>query len=127
MTSRRIASDLKARWIGAVIGEMLSKPQRSAAYFGDDAIEPRRWGQRILDERKVDSVRQHAFGENGALLIVYLPVAAVDKGQGRRHGIGGEKQIEPFARAVAVGRVEMPRALAPDRGPTPAPAAGAWC
>ena len=49
---------------------MLSKPLRSAAYLGDDAIEPRRRGQRILDEREVDSVRQHAFGEKGGAFLV---------------------------------------------------------
>src|SRR5439155_16390820 len=60
--------------------------------------------------------------KGGAFLVVHLPVAAVDEGQGRRLRIGGEKQVEPFTRAVAVGEVEMPGALAPHSGAARRPA-----
>ena len=63
MPPRRMARNIKARGVGAVIAEMLGKPQRGAAHLGDDAIELYRRRQRILNEREVDIVRQHAFGK----------------------------------------------------------------
>ena len=48
--------------------------------------------------------------------IAYLPVAAVDERQRRRVGIGGEKQIEPLARSLAVSKVETSGVFAPHPG-----------
>src|SRR6516164_10155520 len=89
--------------IGPVIGEMFGQPPPGAAYLGNDAIEPGRRSQRVFDNCEIDPERQQALGEKGeTLLVVHLPVAAVDKRKRRRFRIGGEKQIEPLARSLTV-------------------------
>src|SRR6516165_3767749 len=103
--------------IGAVIGEMFGQPPPGAAYLGNDAIEPGRRSQRVFDDREIDPERQQAVGEKGeTLLVVHLPVAAVDKRKRRRSRIGGEKQIEPLARSLTVSEVETSGVFAPHPG-----------
>jgi hypothetical protein len=59
---------------------MRGEPLYRTAHFGDDAIEPGRRSQRVFDDREIDPERQEAVGEKGeTLLVVHLPVAAVDK------------------------------------------------
>ena len=84
-----------------------------------NAIEPRRRGQRVFDDRKIDPEREECLGEEGETLlyeIVYLPIAAVDKRKRRRFRIGGEKYIEPFARSLAISEAEMTGVFAPHPG-----------
>jgi len=50
----------------AVFGEMLGEPPHRTAYLGNDAIEPRRRGQRVFDDREIDPERKQAIGEAGA-------------------------------------------------------------
>ena len=87
---------------------MFSEPPDGAAHLVDNAIEPGRRRQCVFDDRKIDPEREQCLGEEGETLlydIVYLPIAAVDKRQRRRVRIGGEKQIEPLARGVAIGKI----------------------
>jgi len=57
------------------------------------------------------------FGEKGEILfVVHLPIAAVDKRKRRRFRIGGEKQIEPLARSLAISKVETSGVFAPHPG-----------
>ena len=96
---------------------MLGEPLHRAAHLSNDAIEPRRRGQRVFDDREIDPERKQALGEEGEiLLVVHLPIAAVDKRKRGRLRIGGEKQIEPLARGIAVGKVEMAGVFAPHPG-----------
>jgi len=37
----------------------------------------------------------------------HLPIAAVDVSQGRRRGVPGKEQVEPFTRLFTIGEVEM--------------------
>src|SRR6516225_5486512 len=97
---------------------MFGQPPPGAAYLGNDAIEPGRRSQRVFDDREIDPERQQAVGEKGeTLLVVHLPVAAVDKRKRRRSRIGGEKQIEPLARSLTEGEVERPGVSAPPPAP----------
>ena len=73
--------------------------------------------QRVFDDREIDPERKQALGEEGEiLLVVHLPIAAVDKRKRRRLRIGGEKQIEPLARRIAVGEVETTGVFVPHLG-----------
>jgi hypothetical protein len=40
-----------------------------------------------------------------------FPITAVDLSQGRRRGVAGEEQVEPFTRLSAIGEAEMPAIL----------------
>jgi hypothetical protein len=65
----------------------------------------------------IDPERNQALGEEGKiLLVVHLPIPAVDKRKRGRLRIGGEKQIEPLARSIAVGKVENAGVFAPRLG-----------
>src|SRR5215469_7109377 len=69
--------------------------------------------------RKIDPEREQCRGEEGETLlyeIVYLPIAAVDERRCRRARIGSEKQIEPLARSVAIGKIKMAGNFAPHPG-----------
>jgi hypothetical protein len=71
---------------------MLGEPPHRTAYLGNDAIEPRRRGQRIFDEREIDPERKQALGEESEiLLVVHLPIAAVDNRKRGRLRIGGRR------------------------------------
>src|SRR5271166_5394521 len=108
--------DVEPGGVGAIITEMFGEPMHRAAYLGDDAVEPRRRRQRVFDDCEIDPERQQTFGEEGeTLLVVHLPIAAMNEREGGRLGISGEEQIEPLSRAVAVGKVEMTRVFAPHR------------
>src|SRR5215471_11380861 len=100
-----------------MFGEMFGQPPHRTAYLGNNAFEPRHRGKRVFDNREIDPERQQALGEEGEiLLVVHLPIAAVDK---RKRGclrIGGEKQIEPLARSLAVNEVETSVVFAPHPG-----------
>jgi hypothetical protein len=105
--------------VGAVLAEMFGEPPDGAAHLVDNAIEPRRRGQRVFDDRETDPEREQCLGEEGETLlyvIVYLPIAAVDERKRRRVGIGGEKQIEPLARGVTIGKIKMAGNFAPRPG-----------
>ena len=96
---------------------MFGQPPPGAAYLGNDAFEPGRRSQRVFDDREINPERKQALGEEGkTLLVVHLPIAAVDKRKRGRLRIGGEKQIEPLARGVAVGKVEMAGVSTPHPG-----------
>jgi hypothetical protein len=102
---------------------MLGEPPHGAAHLGNNAVEPRRGRQRVFDDREIDPKRKQALGEEGeALLIVHLPIPAVNKRKRRCFRIGGKKQIEPLARGVAVGKVEMSGVFAPHPRATCCPA-----
>jgi hypothetical protein len=80
-------------------------------------IEPRCRRQRVFDDREIDPERKQALGEEGEiLLVVHLPIAAVDKRKCGGLRIGGEKQIEPLARGLAVGKIETVGVFAPHLG-----------
>src|SRR5438270_14084300 len=96
---------------------MLGEPPHRTAYLADNAIEPRRRGQRVFDDREIDPERKQALGEEGkTLLVVHLPIAAVDKHKRGRLRIGREKQIEPLARSLAVSEVKTTSVFAPHPG-----------
>ena len=98
---------------------MFGEPPDGAAHLVDNAIEPGRRGQRVFDDRKIDPEREQCLGEEGETLlydIVYLPIAAVDKRKRGRLRIGGEKQIEPLAWGVALGKIKMAGNFAPHPG-----------
>src|SRR6516162_6053816 len=100
-----------------MFGEMFGQPLHGTAYLGNNAFEPRHRGKRVLDNREIDPERQQALGEEGEiLLVVHLPIAAVDERKRGRLWIGGEKQIEPLARSLAVSEVETSGAFAPHPG-----------
>src|SRR5215470_16001588 len=100
-----------------MFGEMFGQPPHRTAYLGNNAFEPRHRGKRVLDNREIDPERQQALGEEGEiLLVVHLPIAAVDKRKRGRLRIGGEKQIEPLARSLAVSEVETSVVFAPHPG-----------
>src|SRR6516164_6832551 len=102
-----------------MFGEMFGQPPHRTAYLGNNAFEPGRRRQRVFDDRKIDPEREQCLGEEGKTLlykIVYLPIAAVDERKRRRVRIGGEKQIEPLARGVAVSEVETSGVFAPQPG-----------
>src|SRR5215831_10338942 len=93
---------------------MFGQPPHRTAYLGYNAFEPRHRGQRVFDYREIDAKRKQALGEKAkTLLVVHLPIAAVDKRKRGRLRIGGEKQIEPLARSLAVSEVETSRVFAP--------------
>ena len=59
---------------------MFSEPSHGAAHLRNDAVEPGRRRQRVLDDGEIDPERKQALGEEGEiLLVVHLPIAAVDK------------------------------------------------
>ena len=96
---------------------MFGQPPHGAAYLRNDAVEPRRRRQRVFDDREIDPERKQTLREEGEiLLIVHLPIAAMDKPKRGRLRIGGEKQIEPLARSIAVGKVEKAGVFAPHPG-----------
>src|SRR5262252_784710 len=93
--------------VGAIFGEMFGQPPHRTAHLGNNAFEPRHRGQRVFNDREIDAERKHTLGEEGkTFLVVHLPIAAVDKRKRGRLRIGGEKQIEPLARSLAVSEVE---------------------
>src|SRR5580700_11978865 len=103
-----MSGDIEASGVGAVFVKMLREPLHRAPHLGDDAVEARGGRKRVFDQREVDPVRQDAFGEEGgAFLVVRLPIAAMDKGESWRLRVGGEKQVEPLARAITVTQIEM--------------------
>src|SRR5215472_7800242 len=100
-----------------MFGEMFGQPPHRTAYLGNNAFEPSHRGKRVFDNREIDRERQEALSEEGkTLLVVHLPIAAVDKRKRRRVRIGGEKQIEPLARSLAVSDVETSGVFAPHPG-----------
>src|SRR5215472_6550610 len=102
-----------------MFGEMFGQPPHGATHLRNDAVEPSRWRQRVFDDREIDPERKQALGEEGETLlydIVYLPITAVDERKRRRVRIGGEKQIEPLARRVAIGKIKMAGSFAPHSG-----------
>src|SRR6516164_7780161 len=102
-----------------MFGQMFGQPPHGATHLRNDAVEPSRWRQRVFDDREIDPERKQALREEGETLlydIVYLPIAAVDERKRRRVRIGGEKQIEPLARGVAVSEVETSGVFAPHPG-----------
>src|SRR5262252_2513208 len=105
--------------VSAIFAEMFGEPPDGAAHLVDNAIEPGRRGQRVFDDRKIDPEREQCLGEEGETLLydfVYLSVAAVDERQRWRVRIGGEKQIEPLAWGVAIGKIKMAGNFAPHPG-----------
>src|SRR3984893_315242 len=103
--------------VGAVLAEMFSEPPHGAAYLRNDAVEPGRWRQSVFDDRKIDPERKQTLGEEGEILFVFhLPIAAMDKHKRGRLRIGGENQIEPLARSLAVSEVETSGVFAPHPG-----------
>jgi hypothetical protein len=112
-----MSGNIQPARIGAVFAEMFSEPPYGAAHLRNDAVEPCRRCQRIFDDRKIDPERQQALGEERVtLLVAHLPIAAVDKRKRRRSRIGGEKQIEPLARGLAVSEVETSGVFVPHPG-----------
>src|SRR6516164_10231542 len=114
-----MSRDVQPVRVGAIFGEMLGQPLHRTAHLCNDVMEPRRRGQRVFDDREIDPEREQCLGEEGETLlyeIVYLPIAAVDERKRERLRIGGEKQIEPLARGVAVSEVETSGVFAPHPG-----------
>src|SRR6516164_2970156 len=102
-----------------MFGQMFGQPPHGATHLRNDAVESSRWRQRVFDDREIDPERKQALREEGETLlydIVYLPIAAVDERKRRRVRIGGEKQIEPLARRVAIGKIKMAGSFAPHPG-----------
>src|SRR6516225_245410 len=100
-----------------MFGEMFGQPPHRTAYLGNNAFEPSHRGKRVFDNREIDPERQQALSEEGkTLLVVHLPIAAVDKRKRGRLRISGEKQIEPLARSLAVSEVETSGVFAPHPG-----------
>ena len=91
---------------------MFGQPPHRTAYPGNNAFEPRYRRQRVFDDHDIDSERKQALCEKGEiLLVVHLPIPAVDKRKRWRLRIG-EKQIEPLARSLAISEVETSGVLA---------------
>ena len=120
VATRRVASDEHASRIAAQLGRAIDQPRDGGADLADDLIEARGGRQRVLDHRQVESRGQERFAkERVRLLIVHLPVAAVDVGEcGRARPPAGE-EVEAVPRPVAVAEIE--RAASPAHRIAPEP------
>ena len=96
--------NVQAGRIGVEIGEVPGEPFDRAPHFIDNPVHSRRRGQRVFDHRQIDADWAAAtLGQEGVILLVavrQLPVAAMDEGQGRGTGAGGEEQVDPLARGA---------------------------
>ena len=106
MAAGGVAGDVDAPGIGTVIAKMLMEPADGMAHLANDSVHPRFGRQSVFDDRHVETVRHRPLGQ-GAIqlfrLLGHLPIAAVDVSQGRRGGVPGEEQVEPFTRLFAIG------------------------
>ena len=99
-----------ARGVAADLLRVLDHPRHRAPDFADDLIHARRRRERVLDQRQVEAGAPHPLAEERVrLLVVHLPVAAVDVDERGRRRRARRKDVEPVARADAVAEVE-PRA-----------------
>jgi hypothetical protein len=86
---------------------MRGEPVERARDLRHDGVERGLRGERVLDQSDGEAARQRAFDEErGRLLVVGLPVAAVDEREHRRAG-GRRKEIEALARRIAIAKVRL--------------------
>lgn len=108
-----MAGDVNAPRIGTVIAKMLMEPADGVVHLAHDPIHPRFGRQGVFDDRHVETVRHGPSAKAPYISFVgrLFPITAVDLSQGRRRGVAGEEQVEPFTRLSAIGEAEMPAIL----------------
>src|SRR5262249_59128145 len=82
-------------------------PGTAGAPLADDRLGPRGGRQRVFDEDEVEACGQEPLAEESVwLLVVHLPVAAVDVDERRGAGTGAGEHVEAMARPAVVVHVE---------------------
>ena len=83
-----------------------SQPGDRRPDLGHDLAHAGLGGQRVFDQGDVDVVGEHPLGNEGLrFLLVPLPVTAVEEGQRRPALSPGVEEVQPLARAAAIGQV----------------------
>jgi hypothetical protein len=102
-----VAGHEHAGGIAAVLLGVVDRPRDRRPHLAHDRVEPGGRRQRVLDQREVEAGRQERLAEEGVgLLVVRLPVAAVDVDEGRGGGTAAREDVEPLPLAPAVAPVE---------------------
>jgi hypothetical protein len=123
MSAGRPASDEKAVAVEPEFAGAPGQHGHRLTNFLHDVGEAHVGRQRVADGGDVDCMGTRSVGHNGEhVLVVSLPVAAVDEHEQRRPGRSGGDVVEAGARPAAIGNIE-PRACAREHGgAAPAPA-----
>src|SRR5215467_15227148 len=107
MPSGRPAADEEAIAVEAEIVGALAETGERATNFPDDIGETRLRRQRIADHGDVNAMGARSRGEKGEhVLVVALPIAAVNEHEQRRLGRTRGEIIETRARATSIGNIE---------------------
>ena len=116
MPTGGVPADEHATGITPELLGVLDDPRDRFPYFGDDLVEPRRRRQRVFDHRQVEARREDALAQEGVrLLVVRLPVAAVDVDERGRRRPAAREEVQTLPRAVAVAEVDPATARFPQR------------
>jgi hypothetical protein len=93
MAARGVAGHEDAAGIAAELSRMVDHPRHPGAHLGHDLVHARGRRQRVLEQRQVEARGQERLAEEGVrLLVVELPVSAVDIGERRRPGVPQAKK-----------------------------------
>ena len=93
--------------ITAELLRVVDHPRDGRAHLRDDLVEPRRRRQRVFHEGQVEPGVEDALAQEGVrLLVVHLPVAAVDVHERRRRRHAAVEDVEALPRTRAVADVD---------------------
>jgi hypothetical protein len=113
----RPAADINVAAIEAEVPGAVGEEDQRLADLCDDVGQPRVGRERVSGNGDVDAVRARARRHKGEpLLLIALPVAAVDEHKQRRMTNPARKVVECGPRTRAVAQVETGPWLRADRG-----------
>jgi hypothetical protein len=87
---------------------VVDHPRHRRPHLGHDLVEASLGGERVLDEGEVEAGGQESLAEECVgLLVVHLPVAAVDVREGGRACLSAGKDVEPLSRRASIAEVHL--------------------
>src|SRR5262249_3619628 len=116
MASGGVPGDEHPASIAVHLRRVIDEPRHRRPDLGHDLVEPRGGRQRVLDEGEVKARGEARLAnERVGLLVIHLPVAAVDVGEDRRAGLSAGEDVESLPCLVAVTQVDLGRPRLPKR------------
>ncbi len=110
MPARGPAGDEQPPGIEAELLRVIDQIGEGKIDLRDDLGQPGFGRERIADAHHVDPVHPRSFRDEGkAVLVVALPVAAMDEHDQRRVDRARREIVEALTRATAIGNVELVR------------------
>src|SRR6266851_1785453 len=93
--------------IAAELFRVVDHPDHRAPDFIHDLVHARGRRQRVLDQRQIEPDDAETLAEERVrLLVVHLPVAAVDVGERWRAGRPAGEDVESVTGTVTVAKIE---------------------